>query len=85
MQKPTRVQLFLQWLRTLLFDLLHACAQAGEQSEAVWQAAAGALAHLLAEGGRVPLGNLAGLSTEAVAVLLDAAQRHAWCALLASG
>ena len=83
-QAVSQVDTFMQWLRCTLFELLLMCAHHQEQSEQVWQAAAGAFVQVTSEGGAVCLMHLAGLSNEAVRALLDAARRHTWCALLLS-
>lgn len=76
-----RTDLFLCWLRSMLFALMLTSARGGEKVEDVWRAAAGALVHLLAEHGALRAAGLQGLSNEALAALVDTARQHSWCAL----
>lgn len=78
----TRVAVFLQWLRCLLFEVLLEAVRSGDRSEDLWQAALGCLLHLVASGGTPDLSRMAGLSTEPLAVLLAVAEEHAWCACI---
>lgn len=75
----TRVAVFLQWLRCLLFEQLLEAVRSGDRSEELWQAALGCLLHLVAAGGTPDLTRMAGLSTEPLAVLLSIAEDNAWC------
>ena len=80
LQVITRVDLFMQWLRVMHFQLLLSLAHADEQTEDVWQAAYGLYAHLVCEYGVVSVSKLAGLSAAAVRSMLDAARRYTWYA-----
>jgi hypothetical protein len=81
MQAPvTRVEVFLQWLRCLLFQMLLEVVNLDDRSEALWRAALGCLLHLVCTGGHPNVECMAGLSNAPLAVLLKVAEAHAWCA-----
>jgi hypothetical protein len=74
----TRVALFLQWLRCLLFEMLLEAVHTEDRSEDLWRAALGCLLHLVASGGTPDLSRMAGLSASPLAVLLSVAEDNAW-------
>lgn len=83
MQAPlTRVEVFLQWLRCLLFQMLLEAVNLHDRSEALWRSALGCLLHLVSTGGHPDVECMAGLSNAPLAVLLHVAQSHAWYACI---
>jgi hypothetical protein len=84
MQNPSRVEVFEQWLRCMLFELLLSSAHLDEKTDDVWQAAHGVMTHLVCEHGVIAVSRLAGLSNKAARALLEAARRYNWCACLKS-
>jgi hypothetical protein len=74
------VEVFLQWLRSLLFQMLLEAVDLGDRSEPLWRAALGCLLHLVTTGGTPDVTSMAGLSTAPLATLLEVSEAHAWYA-----
>ena len=71
------MEVFLQWLRCLLFQMLLEAVNLVDRSEALWRAALGCLLHLVSTGGHPDVECMAGLSNAPLAVLLHVAESNA--------
>ena len=74
------MEVFLQWLRCLLFQMLLEAVNLADRSEALWRSALGCLLHLVSTDGHPDIECMAGLSNAPLAVLLHVAESNAWCA-----
>jgi hypothetical protein len=73
-----REDLFLCWLRSMLFELMLESTREGEKVEDVWRSAVGTLVHLLSEQGIFNVRWLQGLSNEVLRAVVDVAKQHSW-------